>query len=173
MRRVILATLADGPVLCEPSDRDERRVEDRDREHEQWQEDRGHCRPGRRPACREPECGEQEAEHLAPRVSHEDEGVTARAKVEGQESAAGEPEREREHEHEVVRVDGNGVDREVRAGDRGEGGGQAVHVVEEVEGVRDPDEPDDCDRGGDNVVRKQLHAQTTCHGDTGGRELRR
>ena len=35
--------------------------------------------------------------------------------------------------------------REHGAGDRGECGGEAVHVVEQVEGVRDPDEPDQAD----------------------------
>ena len=100
-------------------------------------------------------------------------GVAARAEVERQEATAGEPEREREDEHEVVRVHGDGVDGEVRAGDRGERCGEAVHVVEEVEGVRDPDEPDDRDRRRDGVVREQLHAQAACHCDAGGPELGR
>ena len=43
----------------------------------------------------------------------------------------------------VIRVNGHGVDREEEERDRGERRGEPVHVVEQVEGVRDPDEPDD------------------------------
>src|ERR671938_557248 len=56
-----------------------------------------------------------------------------------------------EDEHEPVRVRRDGVDREVGARDPGERRGEAVHVVEQVEGVRHPDEPDERDRGRGDV----------------------
>ena len=96
--------------------------------------------PAARPARREAERGEEEPEQLAPRVPHE-HLRTARTEVERKEAEAGEREGEREHEDEVVLVDGRGVDREVEARHRRERRGEAVHVVEEVEGVRDADEP--------------------------------
>ena len=67
----------------------------------------------------------------------------------------------------------DGVDREVGAGDRCKGRREAVHVVEEVEGVRDPHEPDERHHRRDDVVREQLHAQAARDRDAGGPELRR
>jgi ABC-type polysaccharide/polyol phosphate export permease len=63
-----------------------------------------------------------------------------------------------------------GVDREVRAGDRGQRRRKPVHVVEQVEGVRDPDEPDDPDGPGKDVVLHDLHLEAAgesddCSGD--------
>ena len=67
----------------------------------------------------------------------------AEAEVVRQEAEAGEADAEREEGDEAVRVDRVRVDGEERAGDRGEGRRQPVHVVEQIERVRHPDEPDD------------------------------
>ena len=50
MRRVVQAALRDRPSLHEPRDRHQRRIEDRDREHEQGEQDRRGRRPGDGPA---------------------------------------------------------------------------------------------------------------------------
>ena len=63
------------------------------------------------------------------------------------------------------------VDREVRAGDRGQRRGKPVHVVEEVEGVRDAHEPDERDDDRDDVVREQLDVEAAGDDDPGGGEL--
>ena len=172
VRGVILPALRHRAPLGEPPDGDERRVEDRDREHEQRQQDRRDRRAGRRPARRERKGGEQEPEQLAARVAHEGTRAAGRPEVERQEAGAGEREGQREHEHEVVLVHGRGVDREVDARDRGERGGEAVHVVEQVERVRDPDEPEERDRDAEHVVRDELDAQARGDREPGGGELR-
>ena len=147
VRRVVGAALGDRPPLECPADRHERRVEDRDREHEQRQQDARQRRPGGRPARRERERGEPEADHLAAGVAHEDDGLPAGAEVERQEADAGAAECERDDEHELARVARRDrVDGEHGARDRGQRRGEPVHVVEQVEGVRDPDEPDRADR---------------------------
>src|SRR5438067_1046415 len=82
--------------------------------------------------------GAREAEHLAARVAHESCSRAAGTQVEGEKAGACQREREGEREDGVVRVDGEGVDREEHRRDAGERGGQPVHVVEEVERVREP-----------------------------------
>ena len=118
-----------------------------------------------------PERGEHEAEHLAARVAHEHGRALARSQIEGQEAEAREAERECEHEDDVVLVGRGGVDREVAARDRRERRGEPVHVVEQVEGVGDADEPHDRDDGRDRAVPDQLHAEAGCNGDARRREL--
>ena len=171
VRGVILPALRHRTALDEADDRDERRVENRDREHDQRQKHGRHRGSGRGPAGREADAGEPEAEQLAACVAHEDGGA-ARPEVAREEADAREPERERERQHEVAVVHGRCVDREVRAGDRRQRRGEAVHVVEEVERIRDPDQPDECDHDGDDVVREQLHLQPGCDHETGRGELR-
>ena len=69
-------------------------------------------------------------------------------------------------------VDGRRVDGEVRAGDGGEGRREAVHVIEQVECVRDADEPDESDDDGNDVVREQLHVEPGGDHDPCRAELR-
>ena len=52
---------------------------------------------------------------------------------------------------------GDGVDCEEGEGDAGHRCREPVHVVEQVEGVRDADQPDDRDRVADKPVAHQLH----------------
>ena len=70
-------------------------------------------------------------------------------------------------------MDGERVDREERGADQGEGPGETVHVVEQVEGVRHPDQPEDAERGGEEVVRDDLDVQPAGERDRGGGELGR
>ncbi len=172
VRRVVASSLCHRPPLREPLQRDERRVEDRDREDEEREEDRRDRRPGHRPARREREGGEPEPEHLAPRVAHEHRRAAPRAQVEREEPRAREAEREREDEHRLVLVLRQRVDREVRARDRGQRRREPVHVVEQVEGVRDPDEPEEADRPRQDVVLDDLDAQAAREHDHGGADLR-
>ncbi len=94
VRRVVLAALRDGPPLPEPRDRDERRVEDRDCEHDQRQHHGGDRGAGGRPARREPEAREGETEHLAAGVPHEHLGPASEPEVVRKKPEAREPERE-------------------------------------------------------------------------------
>ena len=94
VRRVVLAALRDGPPLPEPRDRDERRVEDRDCEHDQRQHHGGDRGAGGRPARREPEAREGETEHLAAGVAHEHLGPASEPEVVRKKPEAREPERE-------------------------------------------------------------------------------
>ena len=138
-------------------DRDERRVEDRDREDEHRQHQRGDGRLGDLPARREPERAEREAEHLAARVAHEDERRLPRAEVEGQEAertrrpSASERTSSSRSSWTVTAS----IAKKSRAIE-GERPGEPVHVVEQVEGVRHPDEPEDAERRGEDVVRDDL-----------------
>ena len=73
----------------------------------------------------------------------------------------------------MVRVDRVGVDREERARNRGERRGESVHVVEQVERVRDPDQPDDADHCRGDVVADDLDADAGRENERCGRALRR
>ena len=170
VRRVVLPALGHGAPLGEPPDGDEGRVEDRDREHQERQQHGRHRRPRRGPARRQAERREEEPQELAPRVAHEHLRA-ARTEVEGKEAEACEREREREHEDEVVLVDRRRVDREVEARHRRERRGEAVHVVEEVERVRDADEPEERDDDTEDVVRDELDPQARSDRDRRGSEL--
>ena len=64
-----------------------------------------------------------------------------------------------------------GVDREVDARDRRERGREAVHVVEQVERVRDPDQPEERDRDAEHVVGDELDAETGGDREPRGGEL--
>ena len=63
-----------------------------------------------------------------------------------------------ERRDEVARVHRERIDREERARDRGEGRREPVHVVEQVERVRHPDQPEDADHGRRDVVADDLDA---------------
>ena len=93
-------------------------------------------------------------------------------RLNGQEAGARERAREREREHGVVRVDGHGVDREEPERDRGERRREAVHVVEQVERVRHPDEPEERDRAGEDVVVDELDGRPGREHDRAGGDLR-
>src|SRR4029079_13480541 len=71
VRRVVATALRDRPLLDEPRNGHESRVEDRDREHEEWEQDRRRGGSRDRPARGQRERGESEADHHAPRVAHE------------------------------------------------------------------------------------------------------
>lgn len=95
-------------------------------------------------------------EYLRPGVAHEDERLSARAQVEGQEAGTGERAGEREREHRVARVDRHCVDCKEGKGDRSQARGEPVHVVEEVERVRHADEPQERERPGKDLRVDQL-----------------
>ena len=69
-------------------------------------------------------------------------------------------------------MDGDRVEREVPGRDRGERGGEPVHVVEQVERVRHPDQPDHAERHSDPVARDQLDGQPARQRDRRCAELR-
>ena len=73
----------------------------------------------------------------------------------------------------MVLVHGEGVDREEQSRDPRERRRQAVHVVEEVEGVRHAHEPDERDDAGEEVVRDEAGDGDAVEDDEAGRgELR-
>ena len=72
VRRVVAPALIHGPAVEQPHDRDERRVQDGNREHEDRQQQCCDGRPGDLPARGQTERREREPEHLAARVAHED-----------------------------------------------------------------------------------------------------
>ena len=92
-----------------------------------------------------------------------------RRRLNGQEGGARERERGRDDEDVAVRVDGRGGDREEPARDQAHARRQSVHVVEQVERVRHPDEPDDSQHPRERVVVDDLHRDAAredeCRGD--------
>ncbi len=159
VRAVVAPALRDRAALEQPHDRDERRVEDRHGQHENRQQERRHRRPGDLPARGEAQRRQREPEHLRAGIAHEDERLAPTTEVEGQEAGTCERPRERDREDGVARMDGDRVDREERERDRSEGRGEPIHVVEQVERVRHPDEPDQRERPGDHLVVDQLHVR--------------
>jgi hypothetical protein len=68
-------------------------------------------------------------------------------------------------------MDGDRVEGEVRRGDRGKRRRKPVHVVEQVEGVRHPDEPQEAERDRDPVAVDELHGQAARERDAGSADL--
>ena len=73
-------------------------------------------------------------------------------------------------------VDRHRVDGEEGGGDGGQRAGEPVHVVEQVERIRDPDEPEDAEHDRERVVRDDVHREAGrehegCRSHLGG-ELR-
>ena len=101
---------------------------------------------------------------------------TARAvagpQVEREEAAAGEAEREREASTVSFGCAVDRVDREVSAGDDRERRGEAVHVVEQVERVRDADEPEEAIATPSMSFADDLDGRPARDHDDRGRELR-
>ena len=156
---MVAAALRDRTALHEADGGDERRVQDGDGEHEQRDQQGGNGRLGHLPARGQPERGEHEPEHLAAGVAHEHRRRSAGAEVEGEEPERREPDRQREHEQQVLLVQVHGVDREERGGDHRQRPGEAVHVVEQVEGVRHADQPEPAEERGQDAVGDDLDAE--------------
>ncbi len=95
-----------------------------------------------------------------------------RPQVEREEAAAREAERDRQREHGLVLVRRQRVDREVGARDDRQRRRETVHVVEQVEGVRDADEPEEADRPREDVVPDDLDVEPAREHDDGGGDLR-
>jgi hypothetical protein len=113
---------------------------------------------GDRPARRQPERGECEAEHLTAAITHEDGGRAVQAQVVREEAEAREADAEREHGNRVARVHGERVNCKERTGDSSERRCEPVHVVQQVERVRHSDEPEEAEHRRGNVVGDDLHA---------------
>ena len=120
----------------------------------------------------DPARGEGEAEHLAAGVSHEHPCGSVAAQVEREEREAGIEQRERDDEDGGIAMQRRGVDREEESGDRGECRREAVHVVEHVERVRQPDEPERREREREPVVRDDRDLEAAGENDGRRRELR-
>ena len=129
--------LVERPPVLDPLRQDERRVDDRDREHEQREEQGDGRRRFQEPLHRKR--GEDEAEQERAGVAHEDPG---RIEVVPQEpeASAGDDRREDRGLRPAERERDHG---EGRAGDRADPGGEPVHPVEEVDHVHDRDDPDE------------------------------
>ena len=121
---------------------DERRVEDRHREHDDRQQQRGDGRPGQLPARRQPSAARAKPITWLPESPMKTAAGLPRRRLNGRKPQQAKRDGEREHLHLRVRILRERVEREVGAGDRGQRRGQAVHVVQQVEGVRHADEPE-------------------------------
>ncbi len=82
-----------------------------------------------------------------------------------------ERERGRDDEDVAVRVDEGGREREASGGDDTEAARESVHVVEQVERVREADEPEDADRPAERLVRDELDRDRAVEDEVGGHEL--
>ena len=129
--------------MLQPPRDDERRVEDRDREHEQRQQEDHRRRRLQESLHRDGR--EQETEHERARVAHED---PRREEVVAEEADAGSGD-DRGEDRRVGLAEREGEDRERDAGDPADAGGKAVHPVEEVDHVHHRDDPQDRERDAD------------------------
>ena len=93
-------------------------------------------------------------------------------RLNGRKPAHASPRASDEGEDRVVLVLRDRVDREVRTRDDRERRREAVHVVEQVERVRDPDEPEEADRPREDVVADDLDVEPAREHDDGGQDLR-
>ena len=133
----------DRPAGELPQDRHQERVEDRDEQDQDRHRQHGQ-EAARTPAggVQERRAGQEEADEHRAAVAHED---GRRVRIVHQESQQPGPE---DGEHQglgrlSVAQEG---ERQEGGGDRGDAGRQPVHVVEQVDGVGDTDQPEEGDR---------------------------
>ena len=134
---MVLPSLERTPSGRQPGERHQRGVQDRDRTGQYGHQER------LRDLAVEPklhgEVGDKEPEEERPSVAHVD---PCRMEVVAEEAhrAAGQANRQPRHQELSV---GGGHREDGQRTDRGLTGGQPVHVVQQVEGVRDADHPQD------------------------------
>ena len=136
MGRVIAPALADRPADKAPRRGDESGVEDRQRQHGERREDREADVRGAARGVQERGRREEIAEDEAPRVSHEDTSGREVVHEESERCAGG-----RAGDDAGRRILGHRADAEGDAGDRHDAAGQSVHVVDQVHGVHEADDP--------------------------------
>ena len=143
---MISSALREGSALERADDRHQGRVHDRQAHngsrHQQHEEDvRGHL-----VRAQQRDAAQREPEIHAARVAHEDSGGV---EIEDEKSERGAADGEAQHRClDVVHRDAEGE----QEGRRDDGGAsrQAIHVVEEIERVGDPNHPQDGQRNRDS-----------------------
>ena len=104
--------------------------------------------------CEERQRGEGEADEEAAAVAEEDRG---RVEVVDEEPEQA-PHEGDEHEADEELAEDPGVDEQHQRGHEGDAGGEPVHVVEQVEGVRDAHHPDEGEGHVERVVVEEVGA---------------
>ena len=172
VRRVVATALGDGAPGPEPQGGDERRVEDRDREDED-----GRARavaivvPASLYDAIRPSVASTNPISWLPESPMNTRAGPLEPEVVGDEADEGEREARGDDEDVAVRRDEGGRQREARRGDDAQAAGQPVHVVEQVEGVREPDEPQHPDRPAERRAGDELDRDGALEDDERGREL--
>jgi hypothetical protein len=149
---VVPPSLGDPAARQEPGQRDERGVED-GHQHEQHGQDQhsGHAPRVVAALVDQAHAGQEEAGEQAARVAHED---LRRGEVADQEAGQGADERGHDRGAAPVAVDHEEGEPEA-AGDRRHAAGQPVHVIEQVDRVGDPHDPEEGDQDVEHRVRGQ------------------
>ena len=115
-------------------------------------------------ALEEGERGEGEADEEAAAVAEEDRGRVEVVDEEPEEA----PHEGDEDEADEELAEDPGVHQQHQRGHEGDAGGEPVHVVEQVEGVRDAHHPDDGEGDVERVVVEEVGADPTRDEDDGG-----
>ena len=158
MRRMVAAAHRDRTTSQGARDRHERRVEDRHQQQEDREEQHRDQAARVRPASDQAEAADEDPDEEAAGVAHEDRGRVEVVDEEAEEGADDDG-----GERRAFRIAVRDVEHQPEpGGERSDAGGQPVHVVEEVDGVGDPDDPD---QRQDDVERRvagkaQLQAET-------------
>ena len=159
--------LRNRSALQETRDGYESRVEDRDGEYDGRNDDDGKKAPGQSGRGREREAGEHQACEERAAVAHEDTGGRV---VVDEESHQCPREGERHpRQFDVARQ--KKIDAHERGGDGANATRQPVHIVQQVESVRDSDEPEQGDHHVDDVIPGQPNADATHEQHRSRREL--
>ena len=137
MRRVIAPANHGSTTGQAPCQRDERGVEDRNEKDKDGEDCRRYEAPLHARRREEAGRGEEHAEQMAASIAHEDRG---RRKVVDQKTQYRADER-RDAEGQRRTAVGKQERQVAQPGKRGDARGEAVHVVEQIEGVRDRNNP--------------------------------
>ena len=164
---MILPPLRNRPAFQQARDGHEGRVEDRDREDDRGHDHNGKKAPGQTGRGRECEAGEHEAGEKRPAVPHENAGGWI---VVDQETHQRPCEGEGH-----TRQCGVAGQKKINAHERGRDGAhatrQTVHVVQQVERVRDTDEPEERHRDVNQIGPGKPDADATHEQHRGRRQL--
>ena len=166
MRGVVSPPHHGGLSLSETQDDHQRGVEERIGEDQQWDNDRGGD-GGAAPAPLDRQAGKEKAQEQAPRVPHED----ARPEIGGEkaETRAGERRRGR-CRRELLGANLDVARRQEGERHRRNGGyprRKPVHIIQQIERVRDPDDPQQRDRHVQPGGAKKVDTNSSGNDDAG------
>src|SRR5690606_27880720 len=170
MRRVVAPALRDLSAPNFSHERNKRRVKDRDDEDQcRYGEDRQDPAAASAAACLVDEyrARQNEPDEHRSAIAHKDRcGIEVKDQKPKQSA-----DKDRRKQQFVTLPDAQETCRKPDSADRGYSGGKAVHIVEQIDRIRDPDDPKARDPNVDDLVARQRHRQAEADQDRRTKKL--